>query len=57
MMGFAMADGELGRALADGVSLSTLAACIVFASAVVGTGISYSGWWCRSQLSATMFST
>ena len=55
MMGFATADGELGRALTGGVSLSALAACIVFASAVVGTGISYSGWWCRSQLSATMF--
>lgn len=35
------------------LSVGTLA--LVAASCVVGTGISFAGWWCRSQTSATTY--
>eukprot|EP01052_Picozoa_sp_SAG31_P021961 SAG31_NODE_1724_length_7442_cov_3.433533_1_plen_703_part_00 len=35
--------------------LTTTAPWWLLASCVVGTGISYAGWWCRSQISATSF--
>ena len=35
--------------------LSTYAPIWLLASCAVGTGISYAGWWCRRQISATSY--
>ena len=54
-----VSSGEYGKlttqyeAGALDVSASTL--LLVAASCVVGTGISFAGWWCRSQTSATTY--
>ena len=56
MVAIMVPSGDLDAVMLDTQSWDISVLGIVFASCVVGTGISYSGWWCRSKVSATMYS-
>jgi drug/metabolite transporter (DMT)-like permease len=58
MLMFAVLAGEPGKYSADrAASKPITAAAIVFLmlGCIVGTGIGYTGWWCRDKISATSF--
>lgn len=53
MMGLGLATGELSKFHWDMINMSNLPLLVV--SCIVGAGIGFSGWWCRSLVSATSF--
>jgi len=63
MLGFAYMGGEYGRfyndltdrAVRDEPLFSTSAVVLMLLGCIVGTGIGYSGWWCRSKVSAASY--
>ena len=63
MLGFAYMGGEYGRLYNDTVVrstndmtlLPTAGVILLFFGCIVGTGIGYSGWWCREKVSAASY--
>jgi hypothetical protein len=58
MLLFALGNGEYTKFAEDranGMVISSAAICFLLMGCVVGTGIGYSGWWCRGKVSATSF--
>jgi GDP-mannose transporter len=58
MLMFAWAGNEYSKASEDwekGVYIPTIAFVALFLGCVAGTGIGYSGWWCRGKVSATTY--
>lgn len=56
MLGFAILAGEPGRFLRqEDHGFSVVSILLLLVGCVVGTGIGYSSWWCRDQVSATSF--
>lgn len=65
MLGFAYLGGEYGRLLEhlesraandeNGSILPPIGLALLFLGCIVGTGIGYTGWWCRSKVSAASY--
>lgn len=58
MLMFAVVGNEFHKYQADfndGKSIPPAAAIFLLLGCIVGTGIGYSGWWCRDKVSATSF--
>jgi GDP-mannose transporter len=55
MLVLMVGSGELSVLLAPEAEYTTRALCWLLFSCVVGTGISYAGWWCRGCVSATTY--
>jgi len=53
MMGLALIKDEYSNLYT--LDITGPALLVLLLSCIVGTGISYAGWWCRSQLSATSY--
>jgi hypothetical protein len=58
MLLFALMNGEyhkFSEDRAEGKPITSTAICFLLMGCVTGTGIGYSGWWCRDKVSATSF--
>lgn len=55
MLFLVWASGEGGKIGSDPPPVPLAGWLLLLASCVVGTGISFAGWWCRSQTSATTY--
>merc|ERR1719309_644641 len=55
MFGFALIKNEPSTAMVDFWTVSLTGWTFLLVSAVAGTGISYAGWWCRNETTATLF--
>ena len=63
MLGFAYMGGEYGRlyndvmkrAMSEESLLPPAGLILLFLGCIVGTGIGYSGWWCRDKVSAASY--
>ncbi|KAL7526818.1 hypothetical protein ACHAXR_002063, partial [Thalassiosira sp. AJA248-18] len=64
MLGFAYMGGEYGRLFDElerahvenaGPLLPPAGIALLFLGCIVGTGIGYTGWWCRSKVSAASY--
>jgi drug/metabolite transporter (DMT)-like permease len=56
MLVLMLSSGELGTLTAPGFVVTLPGLCWLILSCIVGTGISYAGWWCRSCVSVRFVS-